>query len=84
MDEIIMDNMLANGKWVINGTVINPALIDVPVYLVAANQDEIVPKSSVLSLHGLLKESTMFEVDGGHISYLINDKVHNLFEEYTK
>lgn len=84
MDEIIMDNMLANGKWVINGTVINPALIDVPVYLVAANQDEIVPKSSVLSLHGLLKESTMFEVDGGHISYLINDKVHNLFKEYTK
>ena len=84
MDDIVMDNMLANGKWAISNKVINPALIEVPVYQVTANQDEIAPRSSILSLHRLFKKSTMFEVEGGHISYLIKDKLTNLFKEYAE
>lgn len=84
MDDIIMGNMLANGKWTINDKVINPALIEAPVYQVIANQDEIAPRSSILSLHRLFKKSTIYEVDGGHISYLIKDKINNLFKEYAK
>ncbi len=84
MDNMVMQNMLANSQWIVNGTAIDPVLINIPVYQIAAHRDEIVPRQSILSLHRLFKESTIFEVEGGHISYLINDKVHSLFKEYAK
>ncbi|ABV75398.1 Poly-beta-hydroxybutyrate polymerase [Rickettsia akari str. Hartford] len=63
--------------------IIDPSLIDCPVYIVAAEDDQIVPKSSILSLQKLLKNSKLIEVKGGHISYLINSKLDKLFKEYT-
>ncbi|MFY9589232.1 alpha/beta fold hydrolase [Rickettsia endosymbiont of Halotydeus destructor] len=79
MQNILNDNMFANLRWKINKTIIDPKLIDNPVYIIVANNDQIVPKSSILSLHLLLKNSTLLEVEGGHISYLINSKLVNLF-----
>jgi polyhydroxyalkanoate synthase len=84
IDDIISDNMLAKLQWRVNNVIIDPALIDKPVYQIIANDDKIVPKSSILALHRLLKKSKLFEIAGGHISYLINDNLPNLFEEYTK
>ncbi|MCC8368630.1 MAG: alpha/beta fold hydrolase [Rickettsia endosymbiont of Oxypoda opaca] len=81
---ILDDNMFANLRWEINNIVIDPRVINQPVYIVAASNDQIVPKSSILSLHQSLKDSTLLEVEGGHISYLINDKLVKLFEEYTR
>ncbi|GAA5252123.1 hypothetical protein KNCP2_04110 [Candidatus Rickettsia kedanie] len=63
--------------------IIDPSLIDCPVYIVAAEDEQIVPKSSILSLQKLLKNSKLIEVKSGHISYLINSKLDKLFKEYT-
>ncbi|HJD54100.1 MAG TPA: alpha/beta hydrolase family protein [Rickettsia endosymbiont of Proechinophthirus fluctus] len=52
------------------------------IYIVAAEDDQIVPKFSILPLQKLLKNSKL-DVAGGHISYLINDKLDKLFKEYT-
>nr|WP_241773676.1 alpha/beta fold hydrolase [Rickettsia asembonensis] len=83
MQNILDENMFINLKWKIDNFIIDPSLIDYPVYIVAAEDDQIVPKSSILSLQKLLKNSKLIEVKGGHISYLINDKLTDLFKEYT-
>lgn len=84
MNELICNNILAKLRWRVNNRVINPALITRPVYQVTAVKDRIAPKSSILPLHNLLQKSKVFEVPGGHISYLINDGASNLFMEYLK
>ncbi|MFP3012405.1 MAG: alpha/beta fold hydrolase [Rickettsia sp.] len=82
MQNILDENMFINLKWKIDNFIIDPSLIDCPVYIVGAEDDQIVPKSSILSLQKLLKNSKLIEVKGGHISYLINDKLDKLFKEY--
>ena len=80
MQNILGENMFMNLKWKVDGTVIDPGVITCPVYIVAAKNDQIVPESSILSLQKLFKSSTLIEVPGGHISYLINDKLTELFK----
>ncbi|HJD65488.1 MAG TPA: alpha/beta hydrolase family protein [Rickettsia endosymbiont of Bembidion nr. Transversale] len=82
MQNILGENMFMNLKWKIDGTVIDPSVINCPVYIVAAKNDQIVPESSILSLQKLFKNSTLIEVPGGHISYLINDKLTDLFIKF--
>lgn len=84
MNEVISNNILVKLQWRVNNKIINPVLITKPVYQVIASNDKIAPKSSILPLHNLLQKSKIFEVAGGHISYLINDGVSNLFMEYLK
>ncbi|MCC8406650.1 MAG: alpha/beta hydrolase family protein [Rickettsia endosymbiont of Sceptobius lativentris] len=84
MQNILDENMFINLEWKIDNFIIDPSLIDCPVYIVAAEDDQIVPKFSILSLQKLLKNSKLIEVKGGHISYLINDKLDKLFKEYDK
>ncbi|QQV75607.1 Putative aminoacrylate hydrolase RutD [Rickettsia tillamookensis] len=84
MQNILDKNMFMNLEWKIDNFIVAPSLIDCPVYIVAAEDDKIVPKSSILSLQKLLKNSKLIEVKGGHISYLINDKLDKLFKEYDK
>ncbi|AEK75111.1 poly-beta-hydroxybutyrate polymerase [Rickettsia conorii subsp. heilongjiangensis 054] len=75
--------MFINLKWKIDNFIIDPSLIHCPVYIVAAEDDQIVHKASILPLQKLLKNSKLIDVAGGHISYLINDKLDKLFKEYT-
>ncbi|WP_218460438.1 alpha/beta fold hydrolase [Rickettsia sp. TH2014] len=82
MQNILDENTFINLKWKIDNFIIDPSLIDCPVYIVAAEGDQIVPKSSILPLQKLLKNSKLIEVKGGHISYLINDKLGELLKEY--
>nr|WP_081427941.1 alpha/beta fold hydrolase [Rickettsia massiliae] len=77
------ENMFIHLKWTIDNFIIDLSLIHCPVYIVAAEDDQIVPKSSILPLQKLLKNSKLIDVVGGHISYLINDKLDKLFKEYT-
>ncbi|CEO17016.1 Putative aminoacrylate hydrolase RutD [Rickettsia monacensis] len=83
IQNILDENMFINLKWKIDNFIIDPSLIHCPVYIVAAEDDQIVPKSSILPLQKLLKNSKLINVTGGHISYLINDKLDKLFKEYT-
>lgn len=82
MNDIIKDNMFVKRQWQVNNIIIDPSLIIKPVYQIVASNDKIVPKSSVLALHKLFKQSTLFEVAGGHISYLINNNIGQLFGNY--
>ncbi|WP_341788716.1 MULTISPECIES: alpha/beta fold hydrolase [unclassified Rickettsia] len=79
MQNILGENMFVNLKWKIDDTVIDPNVINCPVYIIVAKNDQIVPESSILSLQKLFKNSTLIEVPGGHISYLINNKLADLF-----
>lgn len=79
MQNILSENMFANLEGKMNDIIIDPSLIDCPVYIVVARDDKIVPISSILSLQKLLKNSKLIEVEGGHISYLINNKLDGLF-----
>ncbi|HJD55780.1 MAG TPA: alpha/beta fold hydrolase [Rickettsia endosymbiont of Pyrocoelia pectoralis] len=79
MQNILSENMFESLEWKINDIIIDPSLIDCPVYIVAASDDKIVPQSSILPLQKLLKNSTLIEVEGGHISYLINNKLDGFF-----
>ncbi|BBJ32168.1 hypothetical protein RAS_12770 [Rickettsia asiatica] len=80
IQNILDENMFINLRWKIDNFIIDPSLIHCPVYIIAAEDDQIVPKSSILPLQKLLKNSKRINVTDGHISYLINDK---LFKEYN-
>lgn len=82
MQNILTQNMFINLEWKINDIVIDPSVINCPIYIVVAEDDKIVPKTSILSLQKLFKNSNLIEVKGGHISYLINNKLTYLFKEY--
>jgi len=84
MQNILGENMFMNLKWKIGDVVVDPSVINCPIYIVAANNDQIAPKSSILPLQKLLKNSNLIEVKGGHISYLINDQLIELFKRYDK
>ncbi|WP_375332438.1 MULTISPECIES: alpha/beta fold hydrolase [unclassified Candidatus Tisiphia] len=84
MDDVVGNNMLAKLQWKVNNIIIDPTLINKPVYQIIASNDKIVPKSSMLSLHKLFRESMIFEVPSGHISYLINNNLDTLFKEYIR
>lgn len=84
MDDIINNNIFAKNLWKVDNVLIDPSLITKPIYQIIADDDRIVPESSILPLHRLLKKSTLFKVAGGHISYLINDTIANLFEKYKE
>ncbi|KJW04873.1 poly-beta-hydroxybutyrate polymerase domain protein [Rickettsia argasii T170-B] len=47
--------MFINLKWKIDNFIIDPSLIHCPVYIVAAEDDQIVHKASILPLQKLLK-----------------------------
>lgn len=56
--------------------------INTPFCIVYAKNDQIAPLSSVLSLHNRLKNSTLLDLSGGHISYII-DSSNNFYDRYT-
>ncbi|MCC8417945.1 MAG: alpha/beta fold hydrolase [Rickettsia endosymbiont of Bryobia graminum] len=84
MDEVINNNIFAKNLWKVDNVIIDPSLITKPIYQIIAGDDRIVPESSILPLHRLLKKSTLFKVAGGHISYLINNNISSLFEKYNE
>ena|GEM_PF-927063 len=79
MKNILDENMFANLEWKINAVTIDPSLIDCPVNIIIAEDDKIVSKSSILPLQKFLKNFKLVEVQGGHISYLINNRLSNIF-----
>ncbi|XVN42393.1 MAG: hypothetical protein RCG15_07195 [Candidatus Rickettsia vulgarisii] len=84
MDDVINNNLFAKNLWKVDNITIDPSLITKPTYQIMAGGDRIVPESSILPLHRLLKKSTLFKVAGGHISYLINNNISSLFEKYNE
>ncbi len=82
INKLVHDNILIQNKWKIGDHIINLELINVQIYQIIAENDMLVPGSSILPLQNSLKTSKIFRVRGGHISYLINNGINNLFKEY--
>lgn len=82
MCKILEQNMFKQRRWQIGNQLIDPSLLNKPVYLIVAADDYIAPKSSILPLHQLFPNSMVIEVSGGHISYLLNNSLTRLWEEY--
>ncbi len=52
----------------IGGIKINPALLDMPVFMAMAENDHIVPKSSSMALADLIKNPFIVKADTGHVA----------------
>lgn len=74
--QIIQDfcrkNILLNNEWYVDGTPIDLKNINVPVCIIHAREDRLVPLCAMNPLQKQIKDSTLIEVEGGHIGYLIN------------
>jgi polyhydroxyalkanoate synthase len=82
MEDIATKNILNSMKWEMNNKIIAPSSFTKPVYQLIARDDKIVPLTTILSLHKALKQSTIFEVESGHIGYLISSKINIFFKSY--
>ena len=82
INSIIGDNIQVKKDWRVNGQIIDPSLLKQPVCLILAENDQIVPQNSILPLYKIFKKSTIVNVEGGHISYLISSKINYLFIVY--
>ncbi len=56
--------------------------LELPVCIVIAEKDNIAPPSSTLPLLKIIKNSTLLEVEKGHINYLISTKLTNFFQKF--
>ncbi|MDP4708520.1 MAG: hypothetical protein NWS20_00740 [Rickettsiaceae bacterium] len=76
--EIIQDfcqrNILHNKNWYIGADLVELNNIEIPVCIVYAKEDQIVPYISTEPLQKQIKNTTLIEVEGGHIGYLISSK----------
>lgn len=68
------ENVCVNKKWMINDKVVNIERLTMPICIIYAHQDQIVPYESIDPLQKALKNITLIKVMGGHISYLIKTK----------
>jgi polyhydroxyalkanoate synthase len=80
--ELVTANIPAHNSWQINNNIIDPSTINIPVSLIIARTDKIAPMSSILTLLQNIKHSTIMEVEGGHISYLLKNAHGKFFQMY--
>lgn len=72
IEEFCLNNIIYNKKWKVNGSIVDPKQINVPTCIIYAKKDQIVPYSSIVPLQKMIKNSTVIEVDGGHVAYLVS------------
>lgn len=70
IEEFCLNNTLYNGEWRVNGSIVDPKQINIPTCIIYAKKDQIVPYSSTVPLQKMIKNSTLIEVEGGHVAYL--------------
>lgn len=70
---LFLHNALAHGEWQVDGTPVNLADIDVPVFNVGTVQDHVAPWRSVFKLHALTDADQTFVLTaGGHNVGIVN------------
>ena len=72
IEEFCLKNIIYNKEWKVNGSIVDPKQINVPTCIIYAKKDQIVPYSSIVPLQNMIKNSTVIEVEGGHVAYLIS------------
>lgn len=81
IDEICTKNVCPKKQWLVKSNPVYLSKIQIPTCIIYARDDQIVPYKSIVPLQNEIRESTLIEVEGGHISYLLNPK--NFKEKYN-
>ncbi|MBN8512379.1 MAG: alpha/beta hydrolase [Rickettsiales bacterium] len=81
IDEICTKNVCFKKQWSVKNKPVYLSNIKIPTCIIYARDDQIVPYKSIVPLQNEIRESTLIEVEGGHISYLLNPK--NFTERYN-
>lgn len=71
LDHWYEGNRLAAGTWRVDGTAVDPAQLDYPVFVVAPKTDRLVPPSSALAILPYLKQAVVHEPDAGHVGMMV-------------
>ena len=74
MEAMIKSNLLYKGEWVVNNNIIDARKIDIPTLCIVAKKDKISPYQSAIPLAKQLKNSTLRDIDCGHVSMIISQK----------
>jgi len=82
IQDFCQSNTPANNQWFVNGQLVTLEKLNIPVCIIYASDDQIVPFSSIDPLQKTIKDSTLIEVNGGHISYLVNGDA-NFYTQYN-
>ena len=64
-------NRAAEGRWLIDGTVIDPARISQPAFVAIPEKDRIVPPASARALAALLPHAEVLNLPAGHIGMVV-------------
>ncbi|RYE06532.1 MAG: alpha/beta hydrolase [Rickettsiaceae bacterium] len=81
-DQLVKENILVNEKWRIKNKIISPTHLDIPVFMLGASEDKLVPTISMNYLKNSIKDLTYFEIKGGHISYIVGNKIEYFIQIY--
>lgn len=71
---LCQNNALMKACYTVNGIVVDPNSVEVPVCLVTANKDRIVPKKSSEALTKLLPQCDRIKSNTGHVSLVASHK----------
>jgi polyhydroxyalkanoate synthase len=74
INEFCLQNILFKKQWYIDGNLVDLKDIEIPVCIIHAKDDQITTYKAMNPLQEQIKDSTLIEVEGGHIGYLINNK----------
>lgn len=70
IEEWFLKNALYQGEWIIDGQKIDPALIDLPVFIVASHNDRLVDYDSAIALQPLLPNAQVYDALCGHVGMI--------------
>ena len=68
------DNSTARGRWLVDGTVIDPAKVGCPAFVAIPSKDRIVPPASSEPLAAALPDVTVHHPGAGHIGMIVSGK----------
>jgi polyhydroxyalkanoate synthase len=81
--DIMIENKPAKQQWIIDNVKVMCENLKLPVFIMIAKNDQLVPKSSILPLYNGIKNVNLMEVSGGHISYLVGPGLSKFFKQYS-
>lgn len=68
------ENLPARGKWLVDGEVIDPGKLDLPVLIVVPENDRIVPPASARALIDAIEGARTLSPPAGHIGMVVGSK----------
>lgn len=72
-------NAPMKGQWLVDGMVVDPAKLEVPLWLAVPQRDVLVPPASALALAGKAAQATVVTVPSGHVGLVCGRKAEEAF-----